>query len=809
MNTQEATVNLWTYTKQLVYALSSEDARVVYFAMAAIIISVTIFSGYFLNSSKTSLEKKMLYKKIKVIRLICLVLITYILFLTKLLITTGGKIDLFLSFCIIGLEIYVVYLIFKVLLISSKLSIDSLYYDSEMQKFILDYSLEIENKSKENNNYYVDYVKEINNSQIKLINDEFYYGKGKYERIHMNSNGLIVGLNKEVKRFNPDTEVYIFDVVGKYCSKNEIIGYYSNTNSEKINANDIFIINETYVPKINRYSEIFDYLFDMDYFASSVDDSNRICEYYDFLCDAKFGETEKMLCERIKNIYWNKRDKILSLSNFMSFIDHIKHLAYLHDKKSSFHLLQNIVCNYFIDLIEKNQEYTGSLQILYMFRLSSYRESDLDYYDYTMSSLLTVFYHLLKHKKYEDINLLLKEYSYTLKNDNNNRKIKLINMCFIIGIIKGVYYQYFHKIASVEELEETLLCIKKYYYIYDGSEYIKDYLYIMDNKFYTKEVFNYCFNILENHKAGIFYTDDNLHEISLLIIILDSLRTVIYLNKDINYYEKNRKYLPYFKLMNDILNREIIVNNQNEYKIKAINSSNSGFREYISTMIDSFMKIENEYIEKTSIDPSRKKDFIDALNKNGFPSTRFYQYMSEHKLILCINGVKSSKFLLNSLVSREFFFDNDFMIEQLAETFSSSYYERIANSYAFYLKEHFESKYDESDIPQENHIVFMNSDMFNRYLYSKENKHIIKNCIPLRYIDGFISVPVNDIPAIYMEADSLDSIFIEGKNVFINDLSTDDDTRNKLLLMDKSNDENELKRKVFIEFSIKVVIQKK
>lgn len=783
------------------YFASNDSARTVYIGISTVIISVTIFSAEFIKSDKPDIEKKMLHKEIPVIRLIILVLFTLFIYFLKAIFFKFKYIYLVLAILTTSLEIYSIGVAFTVIFNTMNISMNATRFSEKMHEYIIDNTEKINKKDKDTR--IID--NDINhNSQIKIFNNSNNIDKDKFKEIVADSNGMMLGIKRDIKNVGYETEILIKNLIGKYCKKGSVIGYYSINSKEKISADDIFIFDKNYISSKDAYEEIVDYLFNISTFIDSLDEDNKIYDYYSTVCERGYDEIEKMISNRIYEIYFGYKSKIDSIDLFISFVTRIKDVALLYKKSESYELLQGVICNYFFELIDNHKEITEKIQFLYMYRLSKLKDKKHKYYDTTMASLLDIFLYLIKKEKYSDVCLLINEYSYMFNIEDEAEQIRKINLCFLMGIVKAVFYLYFHNRDHKNEYMNILNTIKDNFYIFDGSEIIFDYLYIIKNKTKIGVVLDYCWDRFEEHRPGIIYDVINIKEMDFLMIFLDVMNAVFFDKRKPDYFNENKNDKFRFEEMGNIYKKGKITYYFVDYLLH-FNKNTNFYDEYLRDILGYYKHLEEEYIENTEIDPKVQEKFVEELNNESLTNNMFYKYMLENNKITFNEKKPNSKYVLKAFISRDFFFKNGFPLEQLVDNIHSEFLNIIFSMYCEKIKNTFDTYTDIADFPTEKGLTIINSDLYYKYYYSRKKEIDVVGCIPSRFIEGFIFIPIDKIPNLCIISHTKNETFVIDKNVIFTDLSKDNDRRKKE--SKNIDEEKKLKGKMLIEIKIKINIQ--
>lgn len=758
-------------------------------------VPIIVFVAGYILDYEYDVENACLYNDFNITCSLIYVVLAFVLLLIKPLLKFCICLDLIVSWLIIILTVVIIVNLIHILVETYNIMNKSEFFNEKVDKYIKEFIDNNENKNdkimKEIQNFN---QKQHENNSYRLINDDDVIDK-TYKSIILKENQLVVGVKRRIYAdINDNLKIIINDVIGKYCRKGDVLGYCPEDISFS-SADDIFIFYKKYIPKYEAYSSIFKYVFKNGSVKFNVDDYKAV-ELFRYFCEKRYLDAGDLFCKEVLKIYDKNKKDAEYMEEFIEFVNHIKDIARKNNITNFYQSLEDIETSYVLKLIENNGKYQRYIRSFFTGSLYVLNESDTKVYDIVLSNLLLIIYSLLKKKKFDEVNSILNRLQVCFYYDHN-KEVKLIKLGFIVGLVNGIFSMYFNGLCDECELTKMVKFLDKFSDVIDYSSLIKDYLFIINHKYNTMDVCKSSFLYLNDHQIEDLIIYDNLDQTIVLVLLLDVMGTYIENSIEVDVEKDNKNDMYIFKRMKDIIKENRIIKDKKEYKLVSL-SKKKEFIDEIDRIINKYDELYNKYIETNKIYQKTINTFIRRLNAINIPNIKLLSILDKNELIKYDDIEGYTEIERTCLISREFFFDDDYSLIQLSNYINLFYYEVITNYYCSYInlhKDEYSKKNNQTD------IIFMNDEAYNHYLLDKDYKYDMSRCILSNYIMGKIIVPEIVLPTVYINKVNDKNVFAKNKTIFFYDLSKDDAKRNELLESRKFT-EDELKRKMLIVIKV-------
>jgi len=714
----DVVLKLHEFLLNVSYILNSDIRRDIFIGVTGLMVAIIIFIAEVISNKKYELEKRVILSKTNIINnMKFCIFIYFAMFIssivkcsydspTEIVYMQCDTIYIILQLSINVLILVFMYRTFKIFKISVKLNIDKEYFNKELDSYVNNRSMEIENdaskKSLKNikklKQDFENYLKNKNN----LSNDASGVGfsEESYIPIYTNKRGIIKNYNykkidsivdsidnvsnEETKDYLPNNEpIFVFTrQIGEKVEKNSIVGYclkgykkyfkdFSNCivydeNSMYI-GDEIKLINENLLEFANNFSEPDDF-----------DDNNKLFNYFNYLYQNDLNGVRKFsiyqLEETARIVY---KDKYKN-NKYAVFLNRISSLAYSNDNYDEYQQISRLI--FFLYYQQLKIDGNDTKKVTYNFAnnyfkydyFSIKKNSDIRFYDELMSNLLRFICVLIREKKFDEISILFKnillDHDRHINDDFDEKDV--LNLQFATGIIQCLIMLIDKNNVSDEDKKEILNIINwsRQYFIntYDAWQIVMNFKKYCNKKTSIQDVYNYLeFDFIDHEYSsswGGWHIDDKI----ILKELLCAFKIRAVFKDSINYDEitKNDKY--YFKNLLEMISSTEKTKFEQELNLN-INYGN--LAESLELVISDAEKKEKEYIKNNRLEKDKLKNFERIIKEKALKSNELEDYLHDLNKIEKIDFKIKRVCGINQLIPRDIFFEDCGGYESIADQF--------------------------------------------------------------------------------------------------------------------------------------------
>lgn len=720
----DALSEFYDFFLKLSYMLDSDIRRDIFIGVTGLMVAIIIFIAEVISNKKYELEKRLILKKTEITKNMKFCVFIYLMmFLSSVVIYSFDSseesiyIQSDILYIVIQVVINISILIFMyktvyIFIIAVKLNTDKEYFNKELDNYIYDRTVEIENEAsskslKNIKNVKKNFEKYINNNEL-LSNNSLGVGFSEecYIPIYANKRGIIKNYNykkidsiieninnlsnEESKEYLSSSEpIYVFSKqVGDKVNKNTVVGYclkgYQNYFKDFSNCivydensmyigDEIKLINENLFEIANEFSEPDDF-----------DDNNRLFNYFNHLYKKDLSGIRNFaisqLEETTRKVY---KDKYKN-NRYAIFLNRMSSIAYNNDNYDEYKRISRLI--YLLYYQQLQHDDSDIKQVAYNFSnhyfkydyFSVKKNNDIRFYDELLSNLLKFICDLIREKKFEVIpivfkNILLEHEKYV---DTELDEKDILNLQFASGIIYCLI-MFIEKNSIDNNASEVIKNIIKwtrshFVNIYDGWQIIINFKKYYNKSSAVQNVYEHLEFDFIDHKYLSSWSGWCIDEKLILKEFLCAFNIMFISKDDIDYSEITKDDKYYFKDLLDMFNSTEETKFEKELNLKL---HNDNFNEVLKKVINDAETKEKEYIKKNKLDKAKVDEFEAILKKEAFKNSKLEEYLNNLNKVEKID-VKLKRFCgINQLLPRDIFFEDYGGHETLAKQFGGIFNE--------------------------------------------------------------------------------------------------------------------------------------